>query len=264
MVDHLVTGVNIYPIKSLGGIALDQAEVKKEGFELDRRWMLVDADGNFLTQREDHRLALFQCRLDSGAIIVNYAQDEIDIPTEGLTDKVLKVKVWSSRLKAQEVDPQINLWFSERLNKECFLVRMSELSFRYKRLYQPPFKTSLSFADGYPYLILGEGSMTELNNRLEKPLLIDRFRSNIVFASNEAHIEDDWSEIAIGTAKLKVIKPCARCVVTTIDQQLGTKGKEPLKTLAGYRMKNNKIYFGANVIMMEEGRVSVGDKINLM
>lgn len=261
MVDHIVSGINIYPIKSLGGIALEQAEVKKEGFEWDRRWMLVDREGNFLTQREDHRLALFTCRLESGSLIVNHAHDEIEILTHQLTEKVLKVKVWSSLLKAQEVDPKLNRWFSEKLDKECFLVRMTEISHRDKHFDQPPFKTSLSFADGYPYLLLGEGSMKELNSRLEESLPIDRFRANIVFTSNQAHVEDEWSDISLGSAKLKVIKPCARCVVTTIDQQSGNKGKEPLKTLAGYRKKNNKIYFGANTIMLESGIIRLGDMV---
>jgi len=260
MKKHRVTGLYIYPIKSLGGIALDSSLCELEGLQYDRRWMLVDQAGQFLTQRENAQLALFSCHLESNVLKVNYENDSISIPF-GHSSEIKKVKVWSSRLKANEVSQEASQWFSKYLDKEVSLVRMTEISKRYKRLFTDPFKTFLSFADGYPYLILSEGSMNELNSKLTTNIPADRFRANIIVDSIEAHIEDSWQTFGLGTAELKVIKPCARCVVTTIDQKTGEKGKEPLKTLATYRKKRSKIYFGANAIMIKSGIIKIGDEI---
>jgi uncharacterized protein YcbX len=144
------------------------------------------------------------------------------------------------------------------------LVKMTDISKRPKRLFVPPYKTTLSFADGYPYLILGEESMNQLNAKLEQPVRADRFRANIIVSSSIAHEEDEWKGLNAGNAQLQVIKPCARCVMITVNQQTGETGKEPLKTLAGYRQKRNKIYFGANAICTEDGIISVGDRLEMI
>jgi len=259
-----VSALYIYPIKSLGGIAVTEAKALTEGFEYDRRWMLVNEQGGFLTQREHAQMALFDCKLNAETLTVTYKGDQMHIPLKAQSAAEKRVKVWSSKLKAQEVSAELTEWFSDHLGMHASLVKMTSISKRPKRLFAPPYKTTLSFADGYPYLILGTASMETLNNRLEQPLPIDRFRANIIVETKVAHEEDKWKQdFDLGTAKMKVIKPCARCVVTTIDQQTGNKGKEPLKTLASYRQWRNKIWFGANAIILNEGIINVGDKIAL-
>jgi len=259
-----ITELYLYPIKSLGGISVPSAEVLTEGFQYDRRWMLVDAEGQFLTQREHAKMALFSCEISEHELIIKFQDEEQAIPLASHTENVSRVKVWSSKLKAHQVSPQISEWFSDHLGMYADLVKLTDISKRPKRLFVPPYKTNLSFADGYPYLILGAASMQTLNEKLEHPLNMDRFRANIIVETSEAHEEDEWKEdFQAGTATLKVIKPCARCVVTTIDQQTGVAGKEPLKTLTTYRKWRNKIWFGANAICLTEGKLKVGDSIQL-
>lgn len=256
-----VTALHIYPIKSLGAITLTEAHAVMEGFKYDRRWMLVNTKGEFLTQRTDKRLAKFHCAIDSEHLSVQFDSESIDIPLGEHLSDTTRVKVWSSCLKANEVNPQYSKWFSEILDQECSLVRMTEASHRYKRLFVDPFKTELSFADGYPYLLLGSASMDLLNERCPESIPANRFRANIQLETTEAHEEDTYGRFSLGTATFQVIKPCARCQVITIDQQTGESGHEPTKTLATYRKKKNKINFGANTILIKPGRVGLGDRV---
>lgn len=258
-----VTALHIYPIKSLGGIEVKSCVADFEGFENDRQWMLVDREGNFMTQRNHAEMARFSCKLDPEGISVSYQGESLLIPLDTYDRrKKIRVKVWSSKLKAYEVSTEASKWFSERLRTNVMLVKKTDISKRSKRLYTPPFKTVVSFADGYPYLILGEASMKELNGKVDIEIPADRFRANIMVSTSEAHEEDSWNkDFKVGEVTMKVVKPCARCVVTTIDQQTGEAGKEPLKTLSTYRKWSNKIWFGANTICIEPGTVSVGDKV---
>jgi len=256
-----VASLHIYPIKSLGSIALSEMEALTEGFKYDRRWMLVDESGEFLTQRKHKRMAQFNCEISDGFITVSYGNEQINIPLDHHLPDPMKVQVWSSKLKANEVSRQFSEWFSKHLGQRCTLVKMTDDSKRYKRLFTSPFKTHVSLADGYPYLVLGTASMKLLNDKCPETIPLDRFRANIILDTDEPHEEDAYSEFSLGTAKFKVIKPCARCQVITIDQQTGEMGKEPTKTLASYRNKKSKILFGANTILLEEGRVSIGDVI---
>lgn len=259
---YKVSQLVVYPIKSLGGVSVKTAKALTEGFEHDRRWMLIDENGKFMSQRENAKMALFQTQISEKGISVTIGSDTIAVPYATHEDPALKVSVWNSKLKAQEVKQSISEWFSDQLKMNIKLVAMTSVSSRYKRLFKPPFKTHVSFADGYPYLILGEKSLENLNDKLDTPVKIDRFRANIIVSSQEPHEEDDWEEIEVGTAQMKVIKPCARCNVVTINQKTAEAGKEPLKTLSTYRKNKNKIYFGANVIVLKEGKISVGDRIN--
>ena len=132
---------------------------------------------------------------------------------------------------------------------------------RKKRLYRPPYMTSVSFADGYPYLILGSASMHHLNDQLDTPLDINRFRANLIVETEIPHEEDNWKEISVNNQSLVMIKPCARCIMTTINQDTAEKGKEPLSTLSKYRGSNNKILFGMNAISITQGIIRVGDEV---
>jgi len=258
-----VKKIVIYPIKSLRGIEVSSALAIVKGFKDDRRWMLVDSSGKFQTQREVSKLSLFKTRFEKNGIVVSFNKDEILVPF-GVNNKIVRdVNVFDHKLKTQEINTEINQWFSQHLNKEVQLVTMTDISERVKHFKKPPNKTYVSLADGYPYLILGSASMDLLNSKLDEHISYDRFRTNIYIDSHEPHIEDSWKNIQIGGAHFTVIKPCARCNVTTINQQTSVAGKEPLKTLSTYRKTDNKIFFGANMILNKSGIVSIGDSITI-
>ena len=261
---HTVKELWIYPIKSIGGMCVDNAMALPEGFQYDRRWMLIDENGQFVTQREHFKLSTFSSTIADNKLIISHKGETIDTPLDQTTPDTVRVQVWSSKLKAQEVNPDVSNWFSVKLSMKVTLVKMTDISKRPRRLFVPPYKTTLSFADGYPYLILGAESMNELNAKLDHPVLPDRFRANIIVSSSIPHEEDKWKGLNAGNAQLQVIKPCARCVMITVNQQTGKTGKEPLKTLAAYRKKRNKIYFGANAICTKDGIISVGDRLEIM
>ncbi|NNE25958.1 MAG: MOSC domain-containing protein [Saprospiraceae bacterium] len=258
-----ISDLFIYPIKSLGGISVDKAFAEKEGFQHDRRWMLVDTNGRFLSQREHHEMALFSSSLSASHLSITFDHDKIDIPLTDTSGTTQMVTVWDHTVNATEVDVQISAWFSDKLKQKCKLVRMIESTNRIKEFPKKPYKSQVSFADGYPYLILGTASMNLLNQKLDAPLNVNRFRPNIVVDTTEAHEEDRWEDFRINEVEMRIVKPCARCVVTTIDQRTGARGKEPLKTLAGYRKWDKMIYFGANGILLSSGVVNKGDQIQL-
>lgn len=255
-----------YPIKSLGGIQLKQANLEEKGLQYDRRWMLADKNGQFLSQRKHPEMALLQTKLTENGILVIHKDEpnrRILIPFESHTAHYRQVTIWEDRVEAQHVDIEISRWFSEFLKIECDLVFMPPST---KRNLKPKYAVnneSVSFADGMPYLLLGQASLDHLNGRLDVPVPMDRFRPNLVVAGGTPFQEDNWNIITIGKARFKITKPCARCVVTTVDQQTGHKSKEPLATLSSYRNVNGKVMFGQNMLLLEGSEVRVGDSVSI-
>jgi uncharacterized protein len=259
-----VSRLFIYPIKSLGGISLQTVKLEPRGFALDRRWMLVDENGNFLSQRTKPSMALLQPSItDAGIEVIHqqYPSQKIVIPFLPTVKKTLRVTVWDDNCEALEMDDNINTWFSEQLQQTCKLVYMHDNSMRQVDMRYAPQNAITSFSDGYPVLLLSEESMLDLNSRLEVELPINRFRPNLVIKGCLPYEEDTMAKIKIGDLELLGVKLCSRCVMTTINQQTAEQQKEPLKTLAGYRNKNNKIYFGQNVLYQQVGNISVGDEV---
>ena len=257
-----ITQLFIYPIKGLAGISVKSALVMEEGFEHDRRWMLVDKENNFVSQRTDSRLALFRTRIDDDLLTVCYKEGKISYSLNANEKLSFQARVWDDVVEVSEVSFDVSRWFSEHLDQEVKLVRKNDQATRYKKLIKGAEKTKVSFADGYPYLIIGTESIAHLNNKLSQQIDLDRFRGNIIVDTTEAHIEDTWDKMSNGNAILEIIKPCARCQVINIDQTSAEKSKEPLKTLSTYRSREKKIYFGANAIALETGILSVGDEIS--
>jgi len=261
-----IQDIFIYPIKSLGGIRLPEAKVEERGFQFDRRWMLVDPQGVFLTQRTHAQMSLLQVELGETGLIVfdkRNSEEKLQIPYNKISDQEIEVEIWDDRVYATIVDPGLDTWFSEKLGMPCHLVIMHEST---QRKVSPKYAVkneSVSFADGMPYLILGQEALNDLNSRLETPVPMDRFRPNIVFSGGQPYVEDSWKKIRIGAVEFQVVKPCARCVLTTIDQETGLQGKEPLKTLAGYRTLGNKVYFAQNMVALETGTIRIGDQIRM-
>ncbi|HMJ07438.1 MAG TPA: MOSC domain-containing protein [Pyrinomonadaceae bacterium] len=260
--------INLYPIKSLKGIAVSEAAVEDRGLRFDRRWMLVDEKRQFITQRECPAMAAVMITLGDDHLRASVDGRSIDVPFDNGSNKTATVQIWSSSVKAKDYDEEINDWFSQTLGISCSLVSMPETTRReVNPLYAVrKFKDTVSFADGYPFMLIGEASLDDLNSRLETPIPMNRFRPNFVVAGTEAFAEDTWKKIRIGDMVFHVVKPCERCVIPTIDQASGIKtGKEPLATLSNYRNTNGKVLFGQNLIADRSGGViKRGDTVEVI
>ncbi len=260
--------IYIYPIKSLGGIRLEKANITTRGLENDRRFMLVDENGRFLSQREHPQLAIFQPAIEGDYLIITNKKTEQSLKVNlspNSTSSSLSVTIWDDTTTAIEVSQEASEWFTQALGISARLVYMHEES---QRKTEPEYSLIgdeiTSFSDGYPILIVGESSLKDLNNRLTVPVNINRFRPNFVFSNGEPFEEDAWHEFTVGDVRFFGVKPCARCIMTTINQETGEKsGREPLLTLNKFRKAGNKILFGQNVLISQLGSVSVGDKIEV-
>ena len=255
----------IYPVKSMGGVAVGRARVTDRGFFPDRRWMLVGTDHVFMTQREWPSMALIQPELlpDALRFVSTLHPDPLILSFQSSSGEFADVRVWDDVCRAQFVNAEADDWFATALGVPCRMVYMPEET---ERIIDPNYVPEgglTSFADAFPFLLIGQSSLDELNGRLETPLPMNRFRPNIVFTGGAPFLEDSLGTFCVGGVKFRVVKPCARCVVTTIDQQTAAPGKEPLRTLAGYRAQGNRILFGQNLAHEGIGELAVGDELVL-
>jgi uncharacterized protein YcbX len=262
----MLKAIYIYPIKSMGGISLQKAVLGPRGVPLDRRWILTDLDGNMLTQRTHQRMALFETRLDEEGILVfppdkEDEEDNILIPFDFYEEEEAEIQVWDTKGKASALGQAFDLWFSFHLQTPCRIWFMPEDSNRKLESSYTEYRGPMSFADGWPLLMLSEASLQGLNQQLDEAVLMDRFRPNLVVEGIFPFQEDGWSRVQIGEAIIEGGKPCGRCTVITVNQQTGEKGQEPLRTLAAWRRQNNNAVFGWNMFSREGGEVAVGDSI---
>lgn len=252
----------IYPVKSLGGISLPSAEILKKGLRHDRRFMLVDDDGVALTQRKYPRMALFSVEISGDRCIVKFSGQSIEWPVEPTSfSAALSATVWDDVVEVREVDRAISQWFSTFLQKSCRLVYFPEENPRPIEKKHWPEDDHVSLADAYPLLIIGKESLADLNRRLPAPVPMNRFRPNLVFTGGTPFVEDTWSDFRIADNRFRAVKPCARCVLTTVDQDTAATGAEPLRTLTTYRKENNKVYFGQNIVIIDAAGIKTGDRI---
>ena len=274
----------LYPVKSLGAVSVSQAVVETRGFRYDRRFMLVQpvidenglAGGLMMTQREHTEMALVDVAFGENDTLRfwhrNTPDDLLTVPlAPARTGEALVVNVWDSAdFVAPTVSAEADLWFSRVLQTPCRLVYMPDTTERAitSRYRQPDHQNPasvVSFADGFPYLTASLESLAELNRRLDEPVEMARFRPNIVVEGADGpHDEDTWAHFRVGSLDFFSVKPCVRCVMTTIDPKTAQKGKEPLKTLATYRRVEAKILFGQNVMAGGKGIVRVGDTIEVL
>lgn len=256
----------VYPIKSLGGIALPDARVEMRGLEHDRRWMLVDESGRFMSQREFPMMTQLSCSLTATHLEVFHKKmphQRLRIPFDWPESALIpmQVSIWDDTLEALAYPETFNTWFSVHLGAPLTLVKIPDAARRITDPRYAPEGQHVSLSDGFPYLLISEASLAALNERLELPLPMNRFRPNLVVRGALPHAEDEWSDFRIGAVPFRGVKPCARCVVTTTDQENGMRSAEPLRTLATYRKQGNKILFGQNVIWTGHApaSISVGD-----
>jgi uncharacterized protein YcbX len=262
-----VEDLRIYPVKALRGYALRASPVAIWGLEHDRRWMVVTPDGRFLTQRELPAMARIGAHTTGDALTLTAdAADElrVELPTPGAERRL--VEVWSDQVPALDAGPQAADWLSARLGLACALVYLDDPR---ARPVDPAFALAddrALFSDGFPVLLANVASLAALNAALPNPIDMGRFRPNIVMTGAGAWAEDRWRRIRIGEVVFRVAKPCARCVVTTVDQSTGERPdkSEPLRTLGRIRRTASGVMFGQNLIPDGPGRVAVGDRIEIL
>lgn len=253
----------IYPVKSLPGFRVPMSKVMQKGLLYDRRWMLIDEQGRFITQREHPELALFQLSVEGMEVVLkhkNRSAPSIRFHLVAEKGKPLTATVWDDAVEVWEPSAEHSKWFSECLGMPCRLVFFPESNHRET---DPDYASGelVSLADGFPFLIIGQKSLDDLNTRLAKKIDIRRFRPNFVFEGGEPYEEDNWRGFSIGKNKFAGVKRCARCTLTTVDPDTGIKGSEPLATLSKYRKSGNKIYFGQNVTAVNYEEIKEGDEI---
>jgi uncharacterized protein YcbX len=274
-----IAALNVYPVKSCRGLSLAEARVAARGLVAgiepsavrDREWLVIDPDGRFVTQRENPRLALIATSVDRGVLTLT-ANDRPPLavslePFEGPTREVV---VWGSLIAAHDAGDEAAAWLTATLGRNVGLVRFDPA---HRRLCNPAWAgdsgAHTAFADGYPLLVIGESSLEDLNDRLEdrgsQALPMNRFRPNIVLSGLEPYDEDHIDILSVDGVVMKVVKPCARCQITTTDQDSARVGIEPLQALSVYRMNERVggVTFGVNAIVVagEGGTLSVGTNV---
>ena len=259
-----VTGLFRYPIKSCAGISLDSAVLDHRGIEYDRRWMVADAMGLFRTQRELPRMALIHPVISDDALTLRadgMADLELPLTSQGSR---LTVGVWNDTVEAIDQGEAAAEWLTRFLAEPLRLVRFDDAQDRrVEQAYAVRPGDQVGFADAYPLLIGNEASLAELNTRLAEPLPMKRFRPNIVVSGAEPYAEDRWGRLRVGDVAIAVVKPCARCAVTTVNPVTAVKGKEPLSTLASYRRAEGGVMFCENAIHLSNGILRVGDEVTV-
>ncbi len=260
-----IHSLHVYPVKSCRGIDLPIAELVQTGIKYDRHWMLVDENGDFLSQRKYPQMATIACSIsDQSLIITAPTHSVLEIPLEQAADNFRSVRIWDDVCNAAIVSSQASSWFSQVLGIKCDMVFLPDSE---QRQVDPRYAAPgqiVGFADGFPLLIVSRASIDALNERLEQKVSLDRFRPNIVIDGCPAHAEDDWSRIAVANIEIQLAKACSRCVIPSIDQQSSEKHPDLLKALASYRRYNNKILFGQNGLHNQPGEIRVGQAITLM
>lgn len=260
----ILTEIWIYPVKSLGGIRMQSARVMEKGLQFDRRWMVVDENNIFMTQRAFPKMALIKVQRANSAtpgFRIMSREDSIFLPLDFCTSTPIQCKVWEDEVTTFEVSPDHSRWFTKQLGISCKLVSFKEESLRLVDGKYAIHNENVSLADAYPLLIIGRESLNDLNGRMKNPLPMNRFRPNLIYTGGEAYEEDGWRNFKIGKNRFAGVKPCSRCATTTINQETSERGVEPLATLAGYRKKDNKVYFGQNVLAIDKNEIYEGDEI---
>lgn len=257
----VLADICVYPVKALRGVHLRRAVVAPQGLVDDRRWVIVDRDGQFVSQRTHPALARVAAQVSpNGLVLTAPDQPQLAVAYPTGEDRAM-IRVWRDEVSAAVAAPTADRWLTHVLGESCRLVWM-DAACRRPLTGAEGASGSVSFADGYPCLLANEASLADLNERLATPVPMDRFRANLVVSGTHAFAEDDWTRLTIGEVVLRAAGPCARCTVTTVDQVSGHRtGPEPLRTLATYRQSEKGVLFGLNLVVERPGVVQVGDRV---
>ncbi|MGM4929536.1 MOSC domain-containing protein [Tardiphaga sp. 619_E2_N8_5] len=258
----------LYPVKGLRGHSILEASVEPWGLAGDRRWMIVDAKGRFVTQRTVPVLATINASVSSDGIKLAAPDGSSEVlPTPEPTAERVDVVVWEDNTPALLAGREVNAWLSDRLGGEYRLAYLHHPSSA--RRVDPEYGAAadrVSFADDFPLLLINRSSLVDLNTHLMRPVDVTRFRANVVVEHEHAWAEDDWRRLELGGVGFRVAKPCSRCTVITIDQEQGLRpdGQEPLRTLSRIRRDaRGKAIFGQYLIPDDHGLIKVGDVVKI-
>ena len=257
-----VSELAIHPVKSLGRTVLPQMQFDRFGPQGDRRYLVADGDGRFVTQREHPRMALIQVTLN--AVSLEFSAPDMpafSLATAYANAPQRRVTVWRDSVQACDMGDAIANWLSAYLGIAVRLYHMPDSSVR---PVDPNFGSAddrVSFADGFPVLLIGAASLQAFNSALPEPIGCERFRPNIVVAGAEPYAEDNWRRVRIGALEFDVVKPCSRCVIPSIDPRTATKQPIVVQTLAKLRRRGNAVYFGQNLIHRGRGSIALGDEV---
>ncbi len=261
---YRLKSIHLYPLKSARGIDLDSVELDRFGPRGDRRWMLVDESGRFVSQRESAEMTQLGVAPLAGGLRLSLGAEQIDVATPE-SMPLLDVDIWDDRVTARDAGAAVSTWLERVFGRPLRLVYMGDDC---ERRVDPGFARrgeTVSFADGFPLLLISASALDELNSRLTQPVALDRFRPNLVVEGCEPHAEDGWRRIRIGPVEFQVAKPCARCAVPSLDQRTGEKHPEILRALASYRRgEDRQVYFGQNLLYAEVGTLSTGDTVEVL
>lgn len=253
----------VYPVKSAAGIPLAEARLDRFGIADDRRWMVVDDAGVFITQREEPRLALIRPALDEDGLELGSPGGAPLRVSRGTDGPPRLVRIWRDTVAAADCGEAPARWLSALLERPVRLVFLPESCVR---PLDPTYGAGrrIAFPDGFPLLLIGTASLDDLNRRLAAPVPMNRFRPNVVVTTTEPFAEDRWRRIRIGGVCFQVAKPCERCTIPAVDQATAEQGKEPLTTLATYRRRDGKVFFGQNLVHEANGRIVRGDEVTML
>ncbi|MCP8688651.1 MOSC domain-containing protein [Marinobacterium sedimentorum] len=260
-----LSDLHIYPIKSTAGLRLERAFVEREGLAFDRRFILTDSRGRFLTARKHP--ALLRVRATpcvEGLILSATGCADMRLSYSQFSTRYQPVQVWDDEVQGQQCSEAADRWFSDYLGMPCQLLYFGSASRRVTALNPD---APVAFADGYPLLLIGQGSLQDLAHRCETPLSMGQFRPNLVIADSEPYAEDHWKRIRIGSLELEFVKPCSRCVMVNLDSQtaLANPQQQPLRTLAKYRRgEKGQVLFGQNLVPMNEAVLEVGMEVEIL
>jgi uncharacterized protein YcbX len=259
-----LTGLYRYPLKSARGTALQSVALDRFGIAGDRRWMLVDDAGRFVSQRSLPALARLAVTLDALGLALGIDDESLFVAVPGPAAPVIEVEVWGDRLPARLAADEAAHWLTRRLGTPLRMVWMPDDA---QRAVDPAFAGQghcVSFADGFPLLLISQAALEELNRRLPAPVPMDRFRPNLVIGGAAPHAEDQWRKLRIGAVEIELVKPCTRCVVPSIDQQTARRDPAINRVLAAYRRRDGAITFGMNGVAAAGGILQVGDDVALL
>ncbi|NMP17154.1 MOSC N-terminal beta barrel domain-containing protein [Thalassotalea sp. Y01] len=268
MTQPSISNLYTYPIKSTAGIELTSSAVSEHGLIFDRHFVITDTEGKFITGRTKSKLVKVSSWIEQDVITITAANmPALHLRLNEFTPAYDTVQVWQDEIAGQQTSEQANLWFSQYLGQPCRLYFLGAQSNRPLKDYP----NKLSYADGYPVLLISQGSLDDLNQRLsQRPsqaVTMAQFRPNIVVDNCPAYSEDQWHQIKIGEVLFDLAKPCSRCIFTTVDASTAARDpqREPLNTLASYRKAADKqIYFGQNLVPLNAGEIKRGDKVEII
>ncbi|HEX5756329.1 MAG TPA: MOSC domain-containing protein [Arenimonas sp.] len=261
-----LSALHIHPVKSCAALSPESIRVESRGAVDDRRWMLVDPEGRFITGRQLPLLVRLQAEPVDGGLQLRLGDASHFVPAPAATAARHEVVIWKDRVSAALADAASSVWLSEQFSRPVQLVHMDEAAHRPVSLTHGQPGDEVSFADGYPLLLLSQGAVDALSQRVGRPMDARRFRPNLIVSGTAPHAEDNWRRVRIGGIRFDVVKPCVRCVFTTVDPERGEREPdgEPLATLKTYRRMGDGVTFGMNLIPRDTGVVSVGDAVEVL